>query len=68
LNVEHCPHCKGDLPRPNPRVCTHCGGSLQVRYMTSGCLTSAPKLFVLGAAGFGVWRLAREIGRALDGL
>ena len=49
ITEEHCPHCGVKLPEPKPRVCPECMGSLQKRYLTSGCLTSAPKivLFVL---------------------
>ncbi len=62
LEVPFCPHCKGELSRPTPRVCPHCAGSLQVRYMTSGCLTSAPKLVLFAASAFLV---GREIVAAL---
>ncbi|MEM7310803.1 MAG: hypothetical protein AAF682_29300 [Planctomycetota bacterium] len=57
LKRDRCPHCKGELPRPTPRVCPHCGGSLQQRYLTAGCLTSKP-MVVLFAAGL-FWLLAR---------
>lgn len=53
-----CPHCKAPLPEPKPRVCPECAGSLQQRYLKAGCLTSAPKLFVVGGAL--VW-LVREL-------
>lgn len=58
LDVGSCPHCKGAVPRPTPRVCPHCAGSLQQRYVTSGCLTSAPKLFLAAGLAF---ELARRI-------
>jgi len=64
LEVERCPHCKSELPRPTPRVCPHCAGSLQVRYLTSGCLTSAPKLLLLGAAAWGAVEIARTVADA----
>lgn len=41
-----CPHCGADLAEPKPRVCPECMGSLQKRYLASGCLTSAPKLIL----------------------
>ncbi len=63
LDTPQCPHCKGALPRPTPRVCPHCAGSLQVRFMTSGCLTSAPKLVLAAGATFGAY----EVGRGLFG-
>jgi hypothetical protein len=50
LDVEQCPHCKGALQKPTPRSCPHCGGSLQQRYTSMGCLTSAPKLFLVAAS------------------
>ncbi len=49
IDSDRCPHCKQDLERPVPRVCPRCGGSLQRRYMTWGCLSSAPRLLVFGA-------------------
>ncbi len=61
LDVDRCPHCKGVLTKPTPRVCPHCAGSIQARYPTAGCLTSAPKLFLLGATAFGLVELARAI-------
>lgn len=42
LDARRCPHCKSDLPSPTPRVCPVCGGSLQKRFLSLGCLTSAP--------------------------
>ncbi len=65
LDVDRCPHCKGALPKPAPRVCPHCAGSIQQRYVTSGCLTSAPKLFLLGAAVWGAFTLARGVVEAI---
>lgn len=53
-----CPHCKAKLPEPKPRVCPECAGSLQQRYLRAGCITSAPKLLLVGAAL--VW-LVREL-------
>lgn len=51
ITDKHCPHCKSEIPEPRPRVCHECGGSLQQRFLSAGCLTSAPKLllFAVGA-------------------
>jgi predicted amidophosphoribosyltransferase len=57
LKTSRCPHCKADLGKPTPRVCPKCGGSLQQRYLKAGCISSAPKLLILGA---GLWWLVRE--------
>ena len=56
IDSSTCPHCKVELPEETPRSCPDCGGSLQQRYLRSGCITSAPKalLFALGA-----WSLLR---------
>jgi hypothetical protein len=53
---KHCPHCRAELPEPKPRACPECGGTLQQRFLKAGCLTSAPKLLLLGAAGWLVWK------------
>lgn len=45
-----CPHCDAELPARKPRVCPACGGSLQKRYLTCGCLSSAPAGVLLLAA------------------
>lgn len=52
-----CPHCKQRLPRPLPRVCPSCAGSLQQRYLAFGCLSSAPKLLVGGLGLYEALRL-----------
>ena len=57
LQADQCPHCKKPLPRPTPRVCPSCAGSLQKRFLTMGCLSSAPPI-VLFATGVWWW-LAR---------
>lgn len=57
LDVARCPHCKGELPRPTPRVCPHCAGSLQKRFLTAGCLSSAPPLVLVA---WGVWELVQR--------
>jgi hypothetical protein len=56
IDSRTCPHCKVELPEEMPRSCPGCGGSLQQRYLRSGCITSAPKalLFALSA-----WTLLR---------
>jgi hypothetical protein len=64
LRLARCPHCRSDLSQPTPRMCPHCGGSLQKRFLTAGCLTSAPPIVLAFAAlAFGASR-AREQGRA----
>ncbi len=65
LDVGRCPHCRGALPKPAPRVCPHCAGSIQQRYVTSGCLTSAPKLLLVGVALWGAVELARGVVEAV---
>jgi predicted amidophosphoribosyltransferase len=57
IDSKTCPHCGEDLPRPVPRTCPRCAGSLQQRYLKAGCLTSAPKLLVLALGLW--WLLAR---------
>ena len=52
LDTKVCPHCEAGLPAPTPRVCPDCGGSLQKRYLSSGCLSSAPPLLL---AVVGIW-------------
>lgn len=47
LDVRHCPHCKEALDAPTPRVCPACGGSLQKRYLSLGCLSTAPLLLAV---------------------
>ena len=37
-----CPHCKAPVPKDHGRSCLECGGSLQKRYLSIGCLTSKP--------------------------
>lgn len=49
LKVKRCPHCEAELPQPPPRACPTCGGSLQQRYLTAGCLTSKPMLLLVAA-------------------
>ena len=56
LATDRCPHCKERLdPDHGRRLCPHCGGSLQVRYLSWGCLTSKPPVLLLGL--FLLWQL-----------
>jgi hypothetical protein len=59
IDARHCPHCKVELPEPTPRVCPSCGGSLQQRHLKLGCLTSAPKVLLVGALVWGAWTAVR---------
>ncbi len=54
LETHHCPHCKADLGQETPRTCPECGGSLQLRYLRAGCLSSKPLLLLLL---LGLWKL-----------
>lgn len=56
LKVKRCPHCGEDLPQPPPRVCDACGGSIQQRYLSAGCLHAGPGIFLL------CWILLRMAG------
>lgn len=47
LKTKTCPHCRAALELPTPRVCPVCGGSLQQRFFTAGCLSSAPPVILL---------------------
>lgn len=58
LDLDGCPHCKTPLGRPTPRMCPHCGGSLQKRHLSAGCLSSAPKLLLFALA---LWCVVREL-------
>ena len=62
LEVERCPHCQAELPKPTPRVCPECAGSLQKRFLSAGCLSSAPPLFLIGAL---VWELLGALRHGL---
>ncbi|MCA8980716.1 MAG: hypothetical protein H6831_16215 [Planctomycetes bacterium] len=53
-----CPHCKADVPKNHGRVCVECGGSLQKRYLSIGCLTSKP--IILIAVGLPLWLAGGE--------
>jgi hypothetical protein len=46
LDTQTCPHCGVALARPTPRTCPSCAGSLQKRYLSTGCLTSRPMLLL----------------------
>lgn len=54
LDTSFCPHCRGPLAKPTPRMCPTCGGSLQKRFLSIGCLSSAPPAILVL---WGVWRL-----------
>jgi predicted amidophosphoribosyltransferase len=60
LDTGRCPHCKEVLPRPTPRVCPSCAGSLQKRFLALGCLSSAPPIFVIGAV---LWELVAMLAK-----
>jgi hypothetical protein len=64
LDARTCPHCKAALPDPTPRVCPSCAGSLQQRFWKLGCLTTAPKLFLLAAVA---WKIGSLVLRARSG-
>jgi len=57
IESRQCPHCGAKLPEPKPRICPSCAGSLQKRHLRVGCLSSAPKLVVIGAA---LWCLVEQ--------
>ena len=42
LDVDKCPHCGFEFEGETPRMCPSCGGSVQKRYLSCGCLSSAP--------------------------
>ena len=54
IESDRCPHCGTELPEVLPRSCPECGGSLQKRYLSFGCLTSKPLLLLLA---FALWAL-----------
>jgi len=47
IEGDRCPHCAAPLAAERPRVCPQCGGSLQRRHLSAGCLTSRPLLLLL---------------------
>jgi hypothetical protein len=51
IDAKHCPHCKAALPQPLPRTCPECAGSLQQRFLASGCLTTKPPVIAFLLAG-----------------
>lgn len=59
IDAKECPHCGGALPRPVPRVCPACAGSLQQRYLKAGCFSSAPLCVATLAA---LWHALRALG------
>lgn len=65
LDPRLCPHCRAELPQPAPRVCPSCAGSLQKRFLSCGCLSSAPPV-VLAVLGAG-WIARADASVADDG-
>lgn len=59
-----CPHCKAEVPKDHGRLCIECGGSLQKRYLSIGCLTSKPLILI--AAGLSMWLAGGEDAPAAD--
>lgn len=59
-----CPHCKAEVPKDHGRVCVECGGSLQKRYLSIGCLSSKP--IILIALGLPLWMSSGEETAAAD--
>ena len=57
--AKSCPRCRAKLEQPTPRVCPACGASLQKRFLSLGCLSSAPPI-VIALAGAAM--LARDSG------
>jgi predicted amidophosphoribosyltransferase len=56
IDSNHCPHCGDALPKPAPRVCPGCAGSLQQRHLKAGCISTGPAIFLLG------WLVLRSLG------
>jgi predicted amidophosphoribosyltransferase len=56
IESNRCPHCGAELPEPKPHACPSCAGSLQQRFLRAGCLSSAPRLFLLALAAWLAWR------------
>ncbi len=56
IDSNQCPHCGVTLPKPAPRVCPACAGSLQQRHLRAGCISTGPAIFLLG------WLLLRALG------
>lgn len=62
IEAKRCPHCGEELELPLPRTCPSCGGSLQQRYLKSGCLTSKPLLLLLGLGALGLLAAFDRLG------
>ncbi|MEZ6014309.1 MAG: hypothetical protein R3F49_04295 [Planctomycetota bacterium] len=60
IEAKTCPHCGAALPKPVPRSCPVCAGSLQQRFLRAGCFSSAP---ICLAALVGVWQLVDTVLR-----
>lgn len=56
IDSSKCPHCGDTLPKPPPRVCPACAGSLQQRHLRAGCISTGPAVFLLG------WLFLRALG------
>jgi len=59
LKTKTCPHCRAALEQPTPRVCPVCGGSLQQRFFTAGCLSSAPPLIAIALGAYALFAAVR---------
>lgn len=53
VEAGRCPHCNAEVPKDHGRTCVECGGSLQKRYLSIGCLSSKP--MILLAVGVPLW-------------
>lgn len=60
LKTKTCPHCRAALELPTPRVCPVCGGSLQQRFFTAGCLSSAPPVILIALGALAAFGSARD--------
>jgi predicted amidophosphoribosyltransferase len=66
LKTKTCPHCRAALAAPTPRVCPVCGGSLQQRFFTAGCLSSAPPVLALALGAWALLAAVRARAAQLD--
>lgn len=62
IETKRCPHCGKDLEPPIPRTCPACAGSLQQRYLRSGCLSSKPLLLLLGGSALLLFAALERLG------
>ncbi len=42
IDAENCPHCGEPREDRSRAFCDGCGGSLQQRHLSTGCLSTAP--------------------------